>query len=372
MAVSENVQSGEVVANGEGSTQKEGGGLGYEDSKVERAVYILATQAIFAFDAGLKKELVQSFDWVSSGSISSDSQNTVKLPLHDACWAAYSLCSDDEREVAKQRAGALFCDIVDNLRDIDFVAKTRGFKDKLTLAVERVAICEYLFNDKKQLNAITSDIACLADACGGDKTAGSGQHAASCEQVIAADVFQKVKTIKVDMIMHTFAIQAIYAYDAGGDADELQVFPWVASESVDFGMPLTDNDMRWYASLPSEERAAVLDGARLLFCGAVENLQGIDGAIKKHLRKNWRIERINKVVLAILRVTVYELLFCKVKSPFYLIDNAVSITKNYTESETDAAGNFISNKLSKFVNAVLDKMIDRSYHNKDSESAEQK
>ncbi len=57
------------------------------------------------------------------------------------------------------------------------------------------------------------------------------------------------------------------------------------------------------------ENVLVDENVEKMFRGVSENVQEIDVLIEKNL-KNWKKERISKVSLAILRLGVYEILFC--------------------------------------------------------------
>ena len=82
--------------------------------------------------------------------------------------------------------------------------------------------------------------------------------------------------------------------------------------------------------------------ARVLIAGAIENQEKIDSLIKENL-KGWEFERVNKVSLAILRMSVYALLFQKDIPSTIVIDEAIDIAKEYGQDDAF-----------KFVNAVLD------------------
>ena len=82
--------------------------------------------------------------------------------------------------------------------------------------------------------------------------------------------------------------------------------------------------------------------ARLLITGTIEHIVDIDGMIKKHLT-NWDFDRLNKVDLAILRMSAYPLMFQKDIHPTIVIDEAIDISKEF-----DSDDSF------KFLNAVLD------------------
>ena len=82
--------------------------------------------------------------------------------------------------------------------------------------------------------------------------------------------------------------------------------------------------------------------ARMLIAGAVEHKAEIDDLIAKHLN-GWEFDRVNKVSMAILRMSVYSLLYQKDIPASIVIDEAVSIAKDYGQNDAF-----------RFINAVLD------------------
>lgn len=121
------------------------------------------------------------------------------------------------------------------------------------------------------------------------------------------------------------AFQALYSWDVSGmELEDLLKFEWVS--------PGTKERM-------DEESDAF---TRLLISGTIENCVEIDEMIKKHLI-NWDFERLNKVDLAILRISIYSLLYQKDIHPTIIIDEAIDISKEFGTDESY-----------KFVNAVLD------------------
>ena len=79
--------------------------------------------------------------------------------------------------------------------------------------------------------------------------------------------------------------------------------------------------------------------------GTIENIEQIDSLISSHLSEKWSLDRINKVALSVMRISVYEMLFQKTTAPSIVIDEAVEIVKSYGEDDSH-----------KFTNAVLDKI----------------
>ncbi len=76
--------------------------------------------------------------------------------------------------------------------------------------------------------------------------------------------------------------------------------------------------------------------------GVQDNIEEIDELIKSHLSKKWRIERINKVSLSIMRLAVYEMKFIEDIPAKVSINEAVELSKKFSGEEEY-----------KFVNGVL-------------------
>jgi N utilization substance protein B len=120
------------------------------------------------------------------------------------------------------------------------------------------------------------------------------------------------------------AFQALYAWGAAGAKQREGALPGL----LDF--PWADKD-------PAGES---VDFARLLARGAAENIALVDGMIKRHL-KNWTFSRLNLVDLALLRLSVYTLMF-QDTPPSVVIDEAVSISREFG---TDDSYRFINGML---------------------------
>lgn len=77
----------------------------------------------------------------------------------------------------------------------------------------------------------------------------------------------------------------------------------------------------------------------------LSNLDTIDENIEKHT-KGWKINRLAKVDLAVLRIAIYELLFRKDIPIEVCINEAIEICKKYS---TDESSRFINGVLGSFV-----------------------
>ncbi|GMO36862.1 MAG: transcription antitermination factor NusB [Termitinemataceae bacterium] len=131
------------------------------------------------------------------------------------------------------------------------------------------------------------------------------------------------------------AFQAIYAWEACAKAqketgkvtdiqNDLCGFEWEDQQTLS---KLADSD---------------LDFARLLIAGTIENIEQIDGIIKS-LLVNWDFSRLKRVDLAVLRMSIYSLLFQKDIPASVVIEESVKICIDYGTDESF-----------KFVNALLD------------------
>ena len=85
--------------------------------------------------------------------------------------------------------------------------------------------------------------------------------------------------------------------------------------------------------------------ARHLLSGSLENIEQIDSLVKSHLAPNWDFSRLNRVTLAILRISIFSILYQKeIESPI-IIDEALEIAKSFGVEDN-----------CKFINGVLDKV----------------
>ena len=123
------------------------------------------------------------------------------------------------------------------------------------------------------------------------------------------------------------AFQTLYAWDTADDKKN------ALKNLLDFS---------WTEKEPSGESAAESEVfSRLLVTGTVENIKAVDTMIRKHLL-NWDFSRLSGVDKALLRLSVYELLF-QTTPPSVVIDEAVDISREFGTDDSY-----------RFVNGVLD------------------
>ncbi len=79
----------------------------------------------------------------------------------------------------------------------------------------------------------------------------------------------------------------------------------------------------------------IIDTARAVF----ENMESIDSIISENLKEDWEIDRLSKVTLAVLRLSVYEIKYIEDIPNNVSANEAVEIAKIY---DTDDAPAFIN------------------------------
>lgn len=79
--------------------------------------------------------------------------------------------------------------------------------------------------------------------------------------------------------------------------------------------------------------------------GIIENKEEIKEKISNNLKKDWTIDRISKIELTLLEISIFEILYYKI--PFKVsINEAVELAKKYAESQSPS-----------FINGVLANIV---------------
>ena len=105
----------------------------------------------------------------------------------------------------------------------------------------------------------------------------------------------------------------------------------------------SDTDIDELADNAGDARDEILSGDAISRAkGVREHQDAIDGKISENLKEGWKITRISKISLALLRLAIYEMMFDDSIPVSVSINEAVELSKKYT-TEDDAA----------FVNGVL-------------------
>ncbi len=101
-----------------------------------------------------------------------------------------------------------------------------------------------------------------------------------------------------------------------------------------------------------EHQEAALPFAQELVEGTRSRLADLDATLEKN-SENWKISRMPRIDRNILRLGVYEIMFCKETPGPVIVDEAVELAKRFGEKKSGA-----------FVNGILDRVL-RDYRGKD-------
>lgn len=90
-----------------------------------------------------------------------------------------------------------------------------------------------------------------------------------------------------------------------------------------------------------------------LVLGVLEHFPELDRLIEKY-SENWRLDRINIIDRNILRMALFELLYCEEIPPKVTINEAIDLGKRYGSEDS---GSFINGILDRIQNEVVRKPI---------------
>jgi len=82
--------------------------------------------------------------------------------------------------------------------------------------------------------------------------------------------------------------------------------------------------------------------------GVTENIELIDATISKYLI-NWKIDRLSKIDLSILRLAIYEITFEADIPSVVSVNEAIELAKKYSQDVTGA-----------FINGVLGRLVEKA------------
>jgi N utilization substance protein B len=136
--------------------------------------------------------------------------------------------------------------------------------------------------------------------------------------------------------------KAQYAQRHDGRVAALQyLYAW----SINPPANLVD-DLRVFFDGLDQSRDHYAFGEELIH-GVIKNQPGIDSQIKV-MAQNWEFERIAKIDLAILRIAMFEMLHRKDIPPVVSINEAIDISKEFSNADSK-----------RFINGILDRLKDQ-------------
>jgi len=93
--------------------------------------------------------------------------------------------------------------------------------------------------------------------------------------------------------------------------------------------------------------------AKRIVLGVMEHRQEIDRLIKER-SENWRLDRMTIIDRNILRIAIFELLYCGDIPPKVTLNEAIDLGKRYGSEES---GSFINGILDRIQNEVIQKPL---------------
>jgi transcription antitermination protein NusB len=136
--------------------------------------------------------------------------------------------------------------------------------------------------------------------------------------------------------------KAIYAQRHDGRVAALQfLYAW----SINPPSNLVE-DLRVFFEGMEQPRDHYSFGEELID-GVIRNQAAIDAQIRV-LAQNWEFERVAKIDLAILRIAMFEMLYRKDIPPVVSINEAIDISKQFSNADSK-----------RFINGILDRLKDQ-------------
>jgi len=136
--------------------------------------------------------------------------------------------------------------------------------------------------------------------------------------------------------------KAQYAQRHDGRVAALQyLYAWSINPPAHLG-----DDLRVFFEGLDQPREHYAFGEELI-AGVIQNQAAIDAQIRL-LAQNWDFERIAKIDLAILRVAIFEMLHRKDIPPVVSINEAIDISKQFSNADSK-----------RFINGILDRLKDQ-------------
>ena len=119
------------------------------------------------------------------------------------------------------------------------------------------------------------------------------------------------------------ALQLSFAVNFGSDVSPEDFF----QEEYYHALPAEGN---LFAEMPDETQ---MEYIRTLVDGITTHTEELDGYIARYSQR-WKLSRISKTALSVLRCSIYEILYMPEIPPAAAINEAVELAKGYDDPET--------------------------------------
>jgi len=136
--------------------------------------------------------------------------------------------------------------------------------------------------------------------------------------------------------------KALFAQRHDGRTVAMQyLFSWSINSPADLS-----EDLRLFFEHQEQPRDHYAFGEEIIH-GVIEHKDEIDAHIRS-LAHNWEFDRIARIDLAILRMAIFEMLFRKDIPPIVSINEAIDLSKQYSNADAK-----------RFINGILDRLKDQ-------------
>ena len=137
--------------------------------------------------------------------------------------------------------------------------------------------------------------------------------------------------------------KALFAQRRDGRTAAMQyLYSWSINKPADL-----ESDLREFFAQLEQPRDHYSFGEELIH-GVIASVDEIDGHIRS-LARNWDFDRIAKIDLAILRVAVFEILKRKDIPPVVSINEAIDLSKQFSNADAK-----------RFINGILDRLMEQT------------
>ena len=115
---------------------------------------------------------------------------------------------------------------------------------------------------------------------------------------------------------------------------------------------LSNQDLKYTANEVEAKTVAMLDlkvlsaYSKELIEGVIEKRDELKGELASYLKKNWRINRINQISLAILEVALYEIKYSKEIEPKAAVNEALNLCDEFADPKDKP---FVNGMLANFI-----------------------
>lgn len=136
--------------------------------------------------------------------------------------------------------------------------------------------------------------------------------------------------------------KALFAQRRDGRMAAMQyLYAWSINRPDDL-----NEDLRVFFAEQEQPRDHYAFGEEIIH-GVLDHREEIDSHIRS-LAHNWEFERIARIDLAILRVAIFEMLFRKDIPPVVSINEAIDLSKQFSNADAK-----------RFINGILDRLKDQ-------------